>query len=54
MKVNQIDSDGKLVKTWNSVNEVMHFLNVLNKNALTDCLKNRRDNYKGFKWQYCT
>ncbi len=48
--VNQYTLDGVLIKTWNSLTELIKTTKYSNK-YIKECSDGKRENYKGFKWE---
>lgn len=50
-KVLQMDEDGNILKTWNSVTEVANFFNC-DKSSIRHVIIGTRQRSQGFKWKY--
>lgn len=56
VKIDQYLKDGTLIKTWDSIKDAAHILNI-NSSGISDCLNNRKKSAGGFYWvksgEYC-
>ena len=51
LKINQIDSDGCVVKTWDDVREIVNNVGY-SQWSITQCCDGKRHRAYGFEWQY--
>ena len=51
IKINQLDKNGNLIKTWDSISEAATYLNFSSGNIVS-CLKYKLKTAYGFKWEY--
>ncbi len=49
-KVLQIDSNGKIIKEWESISEAGR--NGYHKSTISDCCKGKYKQYRGYKWKF--
>jgi hypothetical protein len=50
-RVYQYDLNGNLLKEWDSIKSIENELGFC-KTYIINCCKNRKENYKNYKWQY--
>lgn len=52
IKINKYDLNGNFIATYDNLKFAADSVSITNRNAIADCCKKKRDQYKGFKWYY--